>query len=538
MATPTRPLQCALAVRPQHRRCLLPRRGMIDNRVLGVSSTYPPAACPASIILMPESTRSRQAALLAGVYIAAYYFFHARLSLLARFSHDDLMNGWGAVFRPLSQTVADCFLFFRFAPTYRPFGALVYRAAFAVSGFNLKPLRMLLLVVLALSILLVYCFVRRLTLSREVAVLAALFASYHHEYWTLFFNTGMLYDIFCCFFYFCALVYYIRIRQSGRLLRWFEMLIFCGLYILTLDSKELGVSLPVAIAAWELLFNPPAMWLAGWRRFLRKEFLPVWITGIMTAAFIAGRMMAPQGLSQLGGYKMRVSLPVYLEGAGHFLNLLFYTGGYFDAKRTEGVLLALLLIAVVAGSRRLAFCWIMFVVGVLPVVFLLPRGLGSAWIPFVGLLGYGAISAVALRDAVLKLAGRVSWKPAAQVVLFLLAARFMVRVHDSERYMYNAFQEQYNSIENVRLSFRRLCPELRKGSRMLVVTDPFGDNYNVLFLVHLLYGDSTTQVHQLFRLNPKPDAAALAKYDYVFDFKDGQMIRLDPAAYAQAQSGL
>jgi hypothetical protein len=487
---------------------------------------------------MPESTRSKIATLLAGVYIAAFFFFRAHLSLLARFSHDDLMNSWGAVFRPLSQTVTDCFIFFRYAPTFRPIGALLYRASFAVSGFNLKPLRILLLVILGLSIVLVYCFVRRLTGSREVGVLAALLASYHCEYWTLFFNTGMLYDILCCFFYFSALVYYVRIRQSGRLLRWHEMLIFCGLYILTLDSKELGVSLPVTICAWELLFNPPALWLAGWRRFIGKELLPVWVTGIMTAAFIAGRMMAPEGLSQLGGYRMRVSLPVYLEGAGHFLNQVFYLEGYFDAKRTEGALLALLLIAVLAGSRKLAFCWILFVVGVLPVVFLAPRGLGSAWIPFVGLVAYGAISIVGLRDAVLKLAGRVAWKPAAQVVLFLLAARFMVRVHEDSRPRYNAFQEQYNSIESVRLSFKRLCPDVRKGSRMLVVTDPFGDNYNVLFLVNLLYGESTTQVHQLFRMNPKPNAAALAAYDYVFDFKDGKLIRLDPAAYAKAQSGI
>ncbi len=487
---------------------------------------------------MPDSTRSRKAALLAGVYIAAYFYFQARLSLLARFTPDDLMNCWDAVFHPLSQTVTDCFLFFRFAPTYRPLGSLLYRTSFAISGFDLRPLRILLLVVMGLTLLLVYCFVRRLTLSREAGVLAALFASYHYEYWPFYFNTGQLYDILCCFFYFSALVYYLRIRQSGRLLRWYEMSIFCSLFILTLDSKELGASLPLVIGAWELLFNSPAVWPTGWRRFIRRELLPVWVTGIMTAAFIMGRIRAPQGLQQLGGYKMRVSLPVYLEGAGHYLNVLFYSGGFFDAKWTEAFLLTLLLIAVVTGSRKLGLCWILFVVGILPVAFIEPRGIVAAWIPIVGLLAYAAISVVALRDAVLRLAGRVSWKPAAQVVLFLLVARCMVRMHGDVRVMYNAFQPEYDSIQNLRLSFRRLCPEVRKGSRMLIVTEPFGDNYNVLFLVHLMYGDPTTQVHQLFRLNPKPDAAALAKYDYVFDFKDGKLIRLDPAAYAQAQAGL
>jgi len=205
------------------------------------------------------------------------------------------------------------------------------------------------------------------------------------------------------------------------------------------------------------LFNFPPLRLAGLLRWARRDFLPVWVTGIMTAAYIAGRIMGPEGLQQQGGYKMNVSLPAYLEGAGHRLGLLFYAGSYFDAKKTG---------------------------------------------------------------------------------VFLLAVGFMVKVHDSMEYVYNAIQPQFNSIENVRRSFRKLCPTVRKDSRMLIVTDPFGDTCSILFLVQLLYGDSTIQVHQLFRFNPKPDAAALASYDYVFDFKDGKLIRLDPAAYAKAQSGL
>jgi Dolichyl-phosphate-mannose-protein mannosyltransferase len=487
---------------------------------------------------MPESTRSQKAALLAGVTIGVYFFLYTRLSLLARFTHDDLMNCWGVVFRPLSQTVTDCFWFFRYAPTFRPLGALVYRAAFAVSGFNLLPLRIVLLVLLGLTLVLFYCFVKRLSFSREAGVLAALLASYHLDFWPFYFNTGQLYDILCCFFYFSALVYYLRIRQSGRPLRWYETLIFCGLYLLTLDSKELGVSLPVVIGVWELLFNFPALRRAGLLRWARRDLLPVWVTGIMTAAYIAGRIMAPEGLQQVGGYQMNVSFPAYLEGAGHRLGLLFYAGSYFDAKKTGGFLLVLLLIAVVARSRKLGVCWILFAVGILPMAFIAPRGLAASWIPTVGLLAYAAIAAVALRNALLKLMRRMSWQPAAQIVLFLLAVGFMVKVHDSMEYVYTAIQPQYDSIENVRRSFRELCPTVRKDSRMLIVTDPFGDNYSVLFLVQLLYGDPTVQVHQLFRFNPKPDAAALASYDYVFDFKDGKLIRLDPAAYAKAQTGL
>jgi hypothetical protein len=40
------------------------------------------------------------------------------------------------------------------------------------------------------------------------------------------------------------------------------------------------------------------------------------------------------------------------------------------------------------------------------------------------------------------------------------------------------------------------------------------------------------------RFKPRPGAAALAAYDYVFDFKDGKLIRLEPAAYAKTRSGI
>src|SRR5512136_2737320 len=100
---------------------------------------------------MPSSY-TRKATLLAGVFIAAYFLYHARLSLRAEFTYDDLMNCWRAVFDPLATHIRDCIVFFRVSESYRPFPALVYRAAFAWSGFDLFPLRLLLLVVMGLNL--------------------------------------------------------------------------------------------------------------------------------------------------------------------------------------------------------------------------------------------------------------------------------------------------------------------------------------------------------------------------------------------------
>ncbi len=476
--------------------------------------------------------RPRAAALLAGLFIAGYFVYEARSSLRAEFTHDDLMNCWRAVFDPLATHVRDCIVFFRFSDSYRPFPTLVYRVAFHFSGFNLFPLRVLLLVVMGLNLLLTYSFARRLAASREVGILAALLGAYHLNLVVYYLNTGFLYDIFCFFFYFSALVFYLRIRQAGRRLCWYELAAFCTLYLLALDSKELAVSLPVVIAAWELLFSPPACRPASLLRWQYKELLPVWITAIMTAAFIRGRVLAKGGLSEIGPYTVNLSPSVYLKNTGHFLNELFYADRFFNAPKTLAFLLLLLAVAALARSRKLGVCWVFYVVGVLPVAFISERGLPHVWLPTAGLLIYAAILAVSARDA---LFGRFlprSWQPAGQVMLFILAAVFMLKVHPDNLYIFEGWQPEYTSIRQVRESFQRLCPAMQPKSTVLIVTDPLNGTFSTVFLIQLLYRDSSIVVNQLFRYEKPLTREQWAGYNYIFDFVDGKLVRLNPADYA------
>ncbi len=471
------------------------------------------------------------APILAGIFIAAYFAYVARFSLRAEFTHDDLMNCWRAVFNPLAVHVQDCILFFRHSDSYRPFPQLVYRAGFQFSGFNLLPLRALLFVVMGANIFLTYSFVRRLAGSLEAGVLAALLSSYNVQLTFLYFNTGFLYDIFCFFFYFSALVFYLRIRQTGRLLRWWEVLVFCALYVLALDSKELGVSLPVVIAVWELLFHAPALRLDPLLRWQYRELLPVWITGGITVAFIYGRVLGTEGLSKTGGYVISVSPAVYLKNTGHLLDQLFYANNFFSESRTLWFLALLLATAALARSRALVVCWVIYAVGVLPIAFLTGRELAAAWIPAVGLLIYAAVLTVSLRDVILTRLRAARWRPAGQVLLFIFAACFMVRFHPGNRHILYAWQNEYASIREVRESFRRLCPVMKPKSRVLIVTDPLNGTYSTVFLVHLLYRDSSIIVDQLFRFEKPLERAQWAGYDYIFDFKEGKLVRLNPADY-------
>jgi hypothetical protein len=487
--------------------------------------------------LMLSIARPRTIALLAGLLIAGYFFYQARFSLRAEFTHDDLMNCERGFFSPLGTLAGDIVLFFRPSFVTRPFGALVYKAAFGVSGFNLFPLRVALLAVMGLNVFLLYCFVRRLTQSREMAILSALLSSYHGGMWGFFYNTGQLYDIFCFFFYFLALVYYLRVRQAGRLLRVHELVLFGALYALALDSKELAVSLPIMIAAYELLFNPPPFGAVAVFRWASRDLIPVWVTGAMTVAFVRFRVTPPGGLSSVEAYRIAISPVAYLQQTGHYLDDLFYRQAFFNPPRTLAVVLILLLVAVMAKSRKLALCWLLFFAGILPMAFIPPRGLPAAWIPLAGLFAYAAVAAVGCRDAVLRLAGRVSWKPAGQLALFALVAWFMLAVHHGNGGMYDAMRIEYNSIASVRIALNELCPAMPKGSRILFVTDPLNGTYSTVFLVELLYRDRSLHIDQLFRLDNAPNAAELAKYNYVFDFVDRKLVRLDPARYAKEHAG-
>jgi hypothetical protein len=114
----------------------------------------------------------------------------------------------------------------------------------------------------------------------------------------------------------------------------------------------------------------------------------------------------------------------------------------------------------------------------------------------------------------------------------------MIEVHHGNENVYEAMRTEYNSIGSVRIALGEFCPAMPKGSRILFVTDPLNGTYSTVFLVELLYRDRSFQVDQLFRFHRAPNAAELAKYDYVFDFVDRKLVRLDPARYAKEHAGI
>ena len=471
--------------------------------------------------------------LLAALFILAYFLYFAYWGLFADFTQDDLMNMYRSLARPYPALVADNLLFWRFSPTYRPFGALVYKVSLDLFGLNLFPLRVFCYLVLGLNIFLVYALARRLTGSREVGALAALLHSFHRNFSQLYLNNGTLYDIFCFTFTFLGLLFYVRVRQEGKWLTPAQIALLSLLLVLALDSKEMALTIPLLLGAYELICHRPRATASTIATLLLS-------TGIV-AVYYFGRVSGPEGISQSGAYKTSISPGAYLQQTGHYLDELFYRTDWFTAGKTAGFLFVLLAVAGLLRSRALAFSASIFALGILPMAFIGPRSLQAVYIPLAGLAIYLAMLLVRCRDFFLNFLKRwVSHKPGGAqawyaatpgaVFLFALTAYGLVHVHLRLGYFYQAWQKEYGPIRSVMDQLPRLHPTLPKGARILVVQDPFGEfNWASQFIARLVYRDPYLPVDRLPSMQKKPDAAEIAKYSIRLTYEDGKLRDLSAA---------
>jgi hypothetical protein len=481
---------------------------------------------------------TRIATLIAAAFLAAYFVYFTAGSLRAEFTHDDLMNGYRGWSYPLPSLLVDNLLFFRFSPTYRPFGALVYKIFFALFGFDLFALRVFLWIVLAGNLFLVYELCRMLTGSRETGLFAALAGAYHAKLGPLYYNTGTQYDILCFCFYFAGLVFYVRIRRHGKELSAPQAAILCALYVLALNSKELAVSLPVALLAYELLWHPPALHARAPWRWVSRPTLTVWIMAVFTAAYVAGRVLFQgRGISHVGDYAMSVSAGEYFHKLAHYLNELFYARDWFDAGGAAVFVLVLLATGVVSRCRSLLFGALLFLAGILPLAFIHARALSAAYLPLAGLAVCAALLLEFVCGGLRRLSQRAAWPGLAFLLVFASLGLSLTRLHPGTEHIYTALRQgEYAQIREARERLLELHPQFPSGSRILIVGTPFpqySPGYNNMFLIRLAYRDESLTVEELARYEENQQTPALADYDYLLSWEQGRWSDVDKATLAQ-----
>jgi len=450
------------------------------------------------------------------VMAVIYLFAFAGDGLRAPLTGDDLMNTYQYWSRPLAQVIKESLLFFP-AEIARPLGALFYSPLFALFGLNPLPYRIVCLSLLLANLGLLYVFCFRLSGSREVGVVACLIGAYHAHLGDLYYNSGTIYDLLCFTFYYLALIYYINIRDTGTYPGLWQSVALLALYIAALDSKEMAVTLPIMLAAYELLYYPHKA------RLLQGRFLLLTIP--VTIAYIMSRIAGPHRVTSNPAYYPHVSFNAFMTGWRHYINYLFYNSIQFGRTRIIILWIALLIVAWIARRRELLFAWLAIMVGVLPVIFIEPRGLYAIYMTLPGWYLFTAVLVVLLRDLLIRYSHVVLSAfqvDARQLALFLAVLLFIIPVHRNQK-LYVPVAPAAN--DPARLVYEQLVakhPAMPPAAAILFLSDPFEPyDYTLTFLFRLYYRDKEIRVDRVKVLGAEPDAEAKKEYQHIFTFANG-----------------
>jgi len=455
--------------------------------------------------------------------IAAYFLILTRFSFRAYFTPDDMLNLYRAWKFPASLLVKGNLLFFRVYPFYRPLGSAWYRVLFHFAGFRPLPFHIVYAAIFLLNLYLTYAIASRLSGSRETGAVTTLLSAYHNRLNWLYLDTSFSYDALCFTFYFAALLLYIRARQQKRLPGAGELMACAALFICALNSKEMGVTLPLFLLLYELLYHSPARWRAGdLARWTFREGRGTWVVGVISVVFVIGMMTDPNSLSSNPFYRPTFTTAQFMKTSTHFLGDVFSENHDWAGVAVLALWGGMLAIAGILRSRVLFFAWLFLMLTPLPIAFIYPRGPAQYYIPWFGWSLYaGAL--------LMKLIGRIPANARIRGCVTVGTLAVLLFLFFENQGWGNATDVTVEAprIRNLAEEVHGQYPRLRPGSRLYFLNDPFdADRYDLAFTLRLRYGDDTLTVLNGKREGRAATEAELATYDHVFDYQAGQFYEL------------
>jgi len=446
--------------------------------------------------------------------VISIWIWFTRDGLASYFSGDDLMNIYLAWQKPLLRLAGENLLFF--SPGYRPFGNLVYRLLFEMAGFHPLPFRIACFALLFLNLYLAYRTAAAIG-GIETAVLTVLFSCYNAGA-DLYHDTGIIYDILCFTFYFAALGLYVAARGRKQYLGNAQLAGFLILYIFALDSKEMAVTLPFVIIAYELLLGEPAVGALGEPAAgsLIRRWLPSAVSVLMTVPYVVGKLSHSSPLIGNESYRLHISPGNYIAGLTHYFDLLSSIHpGTLRAPICMLVIFLAAAIALITRDRRLMFGLAFILITPLPIVFVALRGAYVMYIPMFGMALYLAVAIVKLRDALVG--------PRLQFASFAVCAAVVIAFHAARPWQPYANPFIHSTVSQL----SEIQPRVPNGSKVLFVDDPFDkdDPWVLMFICRLHYGLPELQVDRAKLMAAKPDRNS---YDLIFQYGDARWIRLKP----------
>jgi hypothetical protein len=459
------------------------------------------------------------------VFLLGYFLYFNWDNLRVGFAPDDMMNifeHWR--YGPWRIVYSQLMLWHDF---YRPMGALFYVPLFSFFGFNPAPYHAVELVLLLANAGLVYRLARLLGCAPVAGWCAAMIVAYHAGLGNLYYNIAFVYDVLCVVFFLAAMVVYVAPRSSGRPLRGWEKAAFYACYVCSLNSKEMAITLPLVVLAYEWLYHRPEMqsWsdVAGWLRGPARVAL---ISGIIALPYMYSRVLGLSGIAH-SGYHPQFSLDRILsfhEDAVGDLFLLPQTIGWKTVVSLWAV------ITYLAWRRRdplLRWCWVVMVLTPIPVEFLQGRRAAVLAIP---LAGWAIFTAVLIAKAASALAAILDDEPGFRrlgrdsrlaailgLVLFLWAAQNQWFAGGIRSSLDGPGAATMRAVEE----FRQLNLHPRPHTAVAILNDPF-EGWDMYFIAELSFRDRTLDV-RLQSKTPEP----LDRFDYVLDYKGGKLVQLE-----------
>jgi hypothetical protein len=469
--------------------------------------------------------------ILAGGFIACFFLFFTWRGLLVFYTGDDINNLYVYLNTSVSALVKGNIFFW--TPYYRPFGGMVYRSLYALYGFNPYPIYVVFFAALLLNLLLAYLVLSRLGGSREIGAIATLLFSFHGKFEYLYYNAGSMYDAFCFLFYFLTLLIYLRARLQGRLLGVWETLGFLACFICSLNSKEMAATLPVMLLLYELIFHPPDFrsLRALWRWTIREARMA--LLGAFCVLIYLPAKLGPEGLTSSPAYVPHYNWSRYLTDTSLYLADLLYRSGPLSVTPLKPlgvgcVFAALIGVALWMRSRPVWFGLLFFVIALLPVSFVEPRLGFVLYLPLAGLALYAAVCLVRIKDqlrALIPSFGAVS--PTSASVGFFVAMAAIMSVVNVKHWQ-KAPKARDSPYKLAATEFPRLYPRLPHGAKLLLVRTQLDYNWDLIFLLRILYRDNDLPITLL---NGPPEQRIplehLGHYDHIFTFEDGHYVELD-----------
>jgi hypothetical protein len=414
----------------------------------------------------------------------------------------------------------------------RPLGGLFYLPTFLLFGLNPAPFHAFLLLLLLAGAHQMYRLAWALGAGELAAAMVALIACYHGGLSNLYFNSVFVFDVLCGLFFFATLAYYAGIRGSGRLPSGAQTASCLGLYLCALNAKEMAITMPAILLAYEWLYHGRPAWrvkeIAQWLRGPGK--MVVW-TGLMTLVAIYGKALGPSGLMKGSGYRPTYSWEQIVDFQGRHLGDIFYHLPSFGGLATLLIWLAVTYLAWRKKRPILRFCWVYVLLTPIPIQFLIARDQGCL---YVTLAGWAIFAATLLTDWLPGAARMVAGEPLfrrlgqPRVRAILAACAMIAYAWGSWRYKVTEVAPTIPLLgprtEAVLAQFRAVNPQVRRGATVVFLDDPWPNTYDMAFIGELWFRDRTGRV-LLNGKNPlRPEEIAQA--DAVFDWREGKLIRV------------